>query len=219
MLTLDGKNLLTHKELFYKRFIKKRLIRTNTIKNRWFKLEAELIDNISINRKIKNDIFEKIKTTYSSNLKGEDLIPIAADPRAKKFVWTIKNVMLEQKCCMGKKSKTFDKRILRIIQVPDRYLADDIRTAIEDDDIGVEDQNINKKFAMGEKCNNNLSLEKLLMINNKVKENSSNGKKIHIYIDGSVINSGSENIVGLADLNVYNHNLTELYAMIEKSTN
>ncbi|CAB5350377.1 unnamed protein product [Rhizophagus irregularis] len=102
MLTLDGKNLLTHKELFYKRFIKKRLIRTNTIKNRWFKLEAELIDNISINRKIKNDIFEKIKTTYSSNLKGEDLIPIAADPRAKKFVWTIKNVMLEQKCCMGK---------------------------------------------------------------------------------------------------------------------
>uniref|UniRef100_U9UUQ9 Uncharacterized protein n=1 Tax=Rhizophagus irregularis (strain DAOM 181602 / DAOM 197198 / MUCL 43194) TaxID=747089 RepID=U9UUQ9_RHIID len=177
MLTLDVKNLLTHKELFYKRFIKKRLIRTNTIKNRWFKLEAELIDNILINRKIKNDIFEKIKTTYSSNLKGEDLIPIAADPLAKKFVWTIKNVMLEQK-----KSKTFDKRILRIIQIPDRYLADDIRTAIEDDDIGVEDQNINKKFVMGEKCDNNLSLEKLLMINNKVKENSSNGKKIHIYM-------------------------------------
>jgi hypothetical protein len=102
MLTLDGKNLLTHKELFYKRFIKKRLIQTNTIKNRWFKLEAELIDNISINRKIKNDIFEKIKTTYSSNLKGEDLIPIAADPLAKKFVWTIKNVMLEQKVLYGK---------------------------------------------------------------------------------------------------------------------
>jgi hypothetical protein len=100
-------------------------------------------------------------------------------------------------------------------------LADDIRTAIEDNDIGVEDQNINKKFVMGENCNNNLSLEKLLMINNKVKENSSNGKKIHIYIDGSVINSGSENIVGLAGLNVYeeNHNLIdELYAIIEKST-
>lgn len=61
-------------------------------------------------------------------------------------------------------------------------MADDIRTAIEDDDIGVEDQNINKKFVMGEKCDNNLSLEKLLMINNKVKENSSNGKKIHIYM-------------------------------------
>ncbi|CAB4439164.1 unnamed protein product [Rhizophagus irregularis] len=153
--------LLKEVELFYKRFIKKRLIQTNTIRNRWFKLEAELIDNISINRKIKNDIFEKIKTTYSSNLKGEDLIPIAADPLAKKFVWTIKNVMLEQKVLYGKVvgmegslvniahyivlsepedfNIVFNKCILRIIQIPDRYLADNIRTAIEDDDIGVED--------------------------------------------------------------------------------
>ncbi|POG74135.1 hypothetical protein GLOIN_2v1771749 [Rhizophagus irregularis DAOM 181602=DAOM 197198] len=176
MLTLDVKNLLTHKELFYKRFIKKRLIRTNTIKNRWFKLEAELIDNILINRKIKNDIFEKIKTTYSSNLKVLYGKVVGMEGSLVNIAHYI--VLSEPEDF----NIVFNKCILRIIQIPDRYLADDIRTAIEDDDIGVEDQNINKKFVMGEKCDNNLSLEKLLMINNKVKENSSNGKKIHIYM-------------------------------------
>ncbi|RGB26773.1 hypothetical protein C1646_769998 [Rhizophagus diaphanus] len=179
---------------------------------------------------------KKIKTTYSSNLKGEDLIPIAADPLAKKFVGTIKIVMLEQKVLYVKVvgmegplvniahyivvsepedfNIVFNKRMGCVLDEENQkhstsvnlianraYIIPDITTAIEDDDIGVEDQNINKIFVMGEKCNNNLSLEKLLMINNKVKENSSNGKKIvHIYIDGSVINSGSENIVGLAAL-------------------
>lgn len=69
MLTLDGKSLLTHKEILYKKFIKKKLIQTNIIKNRWLKLETELVDNISINRKIKKDIYEKINTKYASNLK------------------------------------------------------------------------------------------------------------------------------------------------------
>ncbi|CAB4412536.1 unnamed protein product [Rhizophagus irregularis] len=90
MLTLDGKNMLTFKELFYKQFIKQRLGYQNLIRNSWRELEEEVIENININRKIKKDIFEKLTKKYATNLKGEDLRPIMAAPNAKKFVGTIK---------------------------------------------------------------------------------------------------------------------------------
>ncbi|PKC54660.1 hypothetical protein RhiirA1_476895 [Rhizophagus irregularis] len=65
-----------------------------------------------------------------------------------------------------------------------------------------------------EKSNNNISIEKILSINLKIKCL----EKVYIYIDGSVINSGTENIEGLAGINIYDneHNfINEIYFSIE----
>ncbi|CAB4441046.1 unnamed protein product [Rhizophagus irregularis] len=71
-----------------------------------------------------------------------------------------------------------------------------------------------EKYVFKEKLNNNINIEKLMNINLKIKSL----EKVYVYIDGSVINSGTENIEGLAGINVYdkNHNfIDEIYFSIE----
>ncbi|CAB4437387.1 unnamed protein product [Rhizophagus irregularis] len=102
MLTLDGKNMLSFKELFYKQFIKQRLGQQNLIRNSWKTLEEEIIENYNVNRKIKKHIFEKISEKISYNLKGENLIPSMAEPNAKKMLGAIRNSLKEDEVSYGK---------------------------------------------------------------------------------------------------------------------
>lgn len=102
ILTLDGRNMLTFKELFYRQFVKQRLGQQKLIWNSWEELEKEIIDNTNISRKIKKHIFEKLSKKYASNLKGEDLIPVIAMPNAKKMAGTIKNKEKEDEILYGK---------------------------------------------------------------------------------------------------------------------
>ncbi|CAB4390898.1 unnamed protein product [Rhizophagus irregularis] len=77
-----------------------------------------------------------------------------------------------------------------------------------------EFNNVIEKYIFKEKLNNNISIEKILSINLKIKSL----EKVYIYIDGSVINSGTENIEGLAGINIYDneHNfIDEMYFSIE----
>ncbi|PKY35065.1 hypothetical protein RhiirB3_455403 [Rhizophagus irregularis] len=77
-----------------------------------------------------------------------------------------------------------------------------------------EFNNVIEKYIFKEKSNNNISIEKILSINLKIKCL----EKVYIYIDGSVINSGTENIEGLAGINIYDneHNfINEIYFSIE----
>ncbi|CAB5387797.1 unnamed protein product [Rhizophagus irregularis] len=77
-----------------------------------------------------------------------------------------------------------------------------------------EFNNVIEKYIFKEKSNNNISIEKILSINLKIKSL----EKVYIYIDGSVINSGTENIEGLAGINIYDneHNfIDEMYFSIE----
>lgn len=105
----------------------------------------------------------------------------------------------------------------------DNYAADDSRIKeysrlMENGKRNKEEEkdNLIRKFVVREAVDNNLGIEKLLSINTKLR--NSNGKQVNIYIDGSVINSGSKNIAGIAGLNFYdeNHNLLdEMYISIE----
>ncbi|GBC39515.2 hypothetical protein GLOIN_2v1480544 [Rhizophagus irregularis DAOM 181602=DAOM 197198] len=70
---------------------------------------------------------------------------------------------------------------------PDRYLADDIRTDEMRGCSMSSVKNIIEKIILKEKFNNNLSVEKLMNINDKIIKQDK--KRVHIYVDGSVVNS------------------------------
>ncbi|PKY60956.1 hypothetical protein RhiirA4_485319 [Rhizophagus irregularis] len=106
------------------------------------------------------------------------------------------------------------------INNPTHFMADDSRIYNNNLCDGSSEEklskNLIKEFVLKEMGYNNLGVEKLLTINNKLK--NLNGKNVHIYIDGSVINSGSENILGMAGLNFYNENhnlIDEMYVTVE----
>ncbi|CAB5384533.1 unnamed protein product [Rhizophagus irregularis] len=300
ILTLDGRSMLTFKELFYKKYVRKKLRSRNSIKKNWDQLEKEIIEMPNINRKIKKNIFDKITVNYVTNLKGEEIFPITTNPLSDKFVGTFDKI--EQKVLYGKvfkldkeeviilhhttvndpedfnivfkkcegcildddtltknriknicifgavpekvyfleNQKRSTKRVLTknksaIIPVisqhhfdikiryeeffrnnPDRYLADDIRTDEMRGCSMSSVKNIIEKIILKEKFNNNLSVEKLMNINDKIIKQDK--KRVHIYVDGSVVNSGTENIAGISGVCVYDENhliLDEIYVSVE----
>lgn len=273
ILTLDGRSMLTFKELFYKKYVRKKLRSRNSIKKNWDQLEKEIIEMPNINRKIKKNIFDKITVNYVTNLKGEEIFPITTNPLSDKFVGTFDKI--EQKVLYGKVFKldkeeaiilhhttvndpedfnivfkkcegcildddTLTKNRIKNICIfgavpekvyflenqkrsmkrvltknksaiipdisqhhfdikiryeeffrnnPDRYLADDIRTDEMRGCSMSSVKNIIEKIILKEKFNNNLSVEKLMNINDKIIKQDK--KRVHIYVDGSVVNSGS----------------------------
>ncbi|CAB5387957.1 unnamed protein product [Rhizophagus irregularis] len=73
-----------------------------------------------------------------------------------------------------------------------------------------------KKYVKKEKFNKNLTIEKLNVINYKLIQQF--GDRIFVYIDGSVINNGTENIDGIAGLHFYDKDhklIDEFYVNIE----
>lgn len=94
------------------------------------------------------------------------------------------------------------------------YKGDDIRY---EEFNRYEPKNIFEKYVCLERLNNNRSIEKLISINKKLKALDENDKK-YLYVDGSVILSGTVNIAGLSGINIYdeNHNfIDEIYINIE----
>ncbi|CAB4381825.1 unnamed protein product [Rhizophagus irregularis] len=75
---------------------------------------------------------------------------------------------------------------------PMLFKQDDIRLKIFDSNMQKSTQNCIEKYVKKEKFNKNLTIEKLNVINYKLIQQF--GQQIFIYIDGSVINNGTENI-------------------------
>ncbi|PKK56691.1 hypothetical protein RhiirC2_828242, partial [Rhizophagus irregularis] len=104
----------------------------------------------------------------------------------------------------------------KFIIEPTLFKQDDIRLNIFDFNMRNSTQNFIEKYVKKEKFNKNLTIEKLNVINYKLIQQF--GEQIFIYIDGSVINNGTENIDGIAGLHFYDkdHNLIEeFYVNIE----
>lgn len=91
ILTLDGRNIITIKELFNKRFVNFKSPYRHLILNSWNEMELEILNNKD-SRKIKQNIFNKIKINTIDNLKGFKFIKLSEDPYSRKsFIFTIKD--------------------------------------------------------------------------------------------------------------------------------
>ncbi|CAB5350229.1 unnamed protein product [Rhizophagus irregularis] len=99
---------------------------------------------------------------------------------------------------------------------PMLFKQDDIRLNIFDSNMQKSMQNCIEKYVKKEKFNKNLMIEKLNIINYKLIQQF--GEQIFVYIDGSVINNGTENIDGIASLHFYDKDhklIDEFYVNIE----
>ncbi|GET54035.1 hypothetical protein GLOIN_2v1846731 [Rhizophagus irregularis DAOM 181602=DAOM 197198] len=96
------------------------------------------------------------------------------------------------------------------------FKQDDIRLNIFESNMQKSTQNCIEKYVKKEKFNKNLTIEKLNVINYKLIQQL--GEQIFVYIDGSVINNGTENIDGIAGLHFYDKDhklIDEFYINIE----
>ncbi|CAB5374662.1 unnamed protein product [Rhizophagus irregularis] len=99
---------------------------------------------------------------------------------------------------------------------PMLFKEDDIRLNIFESNMQKSTHNCIEKYVKKEKFNKNLTIEKLNVINYKLIQQL--GEQIFIYIDGSVINNGTENIDGIAGLHFYDKDhklIDEFYVNIE----
>ncbi|CAB4381960.1 unnamed protein product [Rhizophagus irregularis] len=104
----------------------------------------------------------------------------------------------------------------KFIIEPTLFKQDDIRLNILDFVMRNSTQNCIEKYVKKENFNKNLTIEKLNVINYKLIQQY--GEQIFVYIDGSVINNGTENIDGIAGLHFYDKNhklIEEFYVNIE----
>ncbi|GBC34051.2 hypothetical protein GLOIN_2v1846731 [Rhizophagus irregularis DAOM 181602=DAOM 197198] len=99
---------------------------------------------------------------------------------------------------------------------PMLFKQDDIRLNIFESNMQKSTHNCIEKYVKKEKFNKNLTIEKLNVINYKLIQQL--GEQIFVYIDGSVINNGTENIDGIAGLHFYDKDhklIDEFYVNIE----
>ncbi|PKY57266.1 hypothetical protein RhiirA4_478212 [Rhizophagus irregularis] len=76
---------------------------------------TSLDDDIEVKgEKLKNKFFDRISEKYAQNLKGDKLMPILANPDAKKFAGTVKNIASRQKVLYGKLFY-LDKDVINIV--------------------------------------------------------------------------------------------------------
>ncbi|CAB4445623.1 unnamed protein product [Rhizophagus irregularis] len=104
----------------------------------------------------------------------------------------------------------------KFILEPTLFKQDDIRLNVFDYNMQQLVNNCIEKYVKKEKFNKNLSIERLKVINSKLIHQ--HGEQIFVYIDGSVINNGTENIDGIAGLHFYDKDhilFEEFYVNIE----
>ncbi|CAG8747834.1 22819_t:CDS:1, partial [Rhizophagus irregularis] len=104
----------------------------------------------------------------------------------------------------------------KFIIEPTLFKQHDIRLNIFDFNMQKSTQNCIEKYVKKEKFNKNLTIKRLNVINSKLIQQ--HGEQIFVYIDGSVINNGTENINGMAGLHFYDKDhklIEEFYVNIE----
>ncbi|PKC71690.1 hypothetical protein RhiirA1_453220 [Rhizophagus irregularis] len=197
ILTLDGRSMLTFKELFYKKFIKQKLGFRNKDKNNWLLLGSEIIEMPQINKKIKKDIFDRITKKFVTNLKGEELMSILTNPNANNSFYNKNdpedfNIVLK-KCGENQKNSSIT------LSVNESSIITDV--AQRHFELKIMYDKFFKENANQYEADDKRDEEKLLNfpISNEIISEFIKIENAYIYIDGSVINSGTENIAGLAD--------------------
>ncbi|CAB5387185.1 unnamed protein product [Rhizophagus irregularis] len=110
ILTLDGKNMLIFKEIFNKKYNQFGSRNKSLVKKSWEELENKILINSESGRKIKKEIYDIVSHDLAKNLKGTDIKSVATDPLSwKSFVAVVGG---NSKIIYGKKYNTMNGWII-----------------------------------------------------------------------------------------------------------